>query len=301
MPGRSDNDVKNRWHRKTRNDPSLMTQNQDVAYPNIAPNAKNAKDTAGERAAAYSASDGEVDRSGESMTTATNSADGATTADGATMDGVVRESLVASGHRINARGGAYRVGVARSLGDKAAVAAAYLELRDRDPSTSMRAVALAARVSNTFAKKVVDEVNAGKLVGPKTAAERACKRGIGSKSISREDGLVLLALREEAERMGRDGDGDGGGGKKRRRRMTMQDYSDRLFESTGNRVSTPVICRWFLKGGGSAGGATAAPCIGGRGEGGGGGGGGGGGSGENEWEAAVINGDAGVPVDDPRG
>jgi len=222
MPGRSDNDVKNRWHRTTRNDPSLMTQNQGVAYPNIAPNAKNAKDTAGERAAAYSASDGEVDRSGESMTTATNSADGATTADGATMDGVVRESLVASGHRINARGGAYRVGVARSLGDKAAVAAAYLELRDRDPSTS-------------------------------------------------------------------DGDGDGGGKKKKRRRMTMQDYSDRLFESTGNRVSTPVICRWFLKGGGSAGGATSAPCIGGRGEGGGGGGGGGGGSGENEGEAAVIN------------
>ena len=286
MPGRSDNDVKNRWHRKTRNDPALMTQNQGVAYPNIAPNAKNAKDMAGQRAAAYSAVDDEVDRGGEAVTTATNSADGTTTADGATMAGVVRESLVASGYRINARGGAYRVGMARSLGDKAAVAAAYLELRARDPSTSMRDVALAARVSNTFAKKVVDEVNAGKLVGPKTAAERACKRGIGSKSINREDGLVLLALREEAEWMGRDGDGEGGGGKKRRRRMTMQDYSDRLFESTGNRVSTPVICRWFLKGGGSA------PCIGGRGEG-GGSGGGGGGSGENEREAAVINGDAG--------
>jgi hypothetical protein len=266
MPGRSDNDVKNRWHRKTRNDPALMTQNQGVAYPNIAPNAKNAKDTAGERAAASAAGDDEVDRGGDAVTTASNSADGATTADGAAMVGVVRDSIVASGYRINARGGAYRVGVARSLGDKAAVAAAYLELRARDPSASMRAVALTARVSNNFAKKVVDEVNAGKLVGPKTAAERGCKRGIGSKSISREDSLVLLALREESERMGRDGDGEGVGEKKRQRRMTMQDYSDRLFESTGNRVSTPVICRWFLKGGGAAGAARAVPCIGGRGE-----------------------------------
>ena len=83
--------------------------------------------------------------------------------------------------------------------------------------------------------------------------------------------------------------------------MTMQDYSDRLFQSTGNRVSTPVICRWFLKGGGAAGGAIGAPCIGGGGEG-GGGGRGGGGSGKNGGGAAVINRDAGVPVDDqPHG
>ncbi len=31
----------------------------------------------------------------------------------------------------------------------------------------MRAVALVARVSNGFAKKVIDEINDGKLVGPK--------------------------------------------------------------------------------------------------------------------------------------
>jgi hypothetical protein len=295
MPGRSDNDVKNRWHRKTRNDPALMTQNQGVAYPSIAPNAK--KDKAGERAAASAAGDDEVDRGRDVATTATTSADGTTTADGAAMAGVVRDSLVASGYRINICGGAYRAGTARSLGEKASVAAAYLELRARDPSVSMRAVARAARVSNGFAKKVMAEVNAGKLVGPKTAAERACKRGIGSKTISRENSSVLLALREEAERIGRDGDREGDGGGKRRRRMTMQDYSDRLFESTRNRVSKQVICRWFLKGGGAARGAIGAPCIGGGGEG-RGGGRGGGGSGENEGEAAVINRDTGVPVDD---
>ena len=97
--------------------------------------------------------------------------------------------------------------------------------------------------------------------------------------------------------MGRDGDREEGGKKKRRRRMTMQDYSNQLFQSTGNRVLTLVICRWFLKGGGAARGAIGAPCIGGGGEG-RGGSRGGGGSGENEGEAAVINRDTGVPVDD---
>ena len=50
-----------------------------------------------------------------------------------------------------------------------------------------------------------------------------------------------------------------------------------------------------------SGGAIGAPCIGGGGEG-GGGGRGGGGSGENGGGAAVINRDAGMPVDDrPHG
>ncbi|KAL3784456.1 hypothetical protein ACHAW5_004016 [Stephanodiscus triporus] len=83
--------------------------------------------------------------------------------------------------------------------------------------------------------------------------KRACKRRTGSKSISPEDGVVLLALQEEGMRgKGSYGDGVSGGGKKRRRPMTIKEIRDRLFDATGNRVSKSAIRQWLLSGGGGA-------------------------------------------------
>ena len=72
-----------------------------------------------------------------------------------------------AGYTINVDGGRFRNGVARPLEDKVRVAEAYARLLEADSRISTRAVARAGKVSQTFAMKVIAEINAGYLVDPK--------------------------------------------------------------------------------------------------------------------------------------
>jgi hypothetical protein len=178
---------------------------------------------------------------------------------------VITESLLASGYKLNASGAPYRNGAAKSLTDKAAIASTYLQMKLADPNVSERAVAKAARVSRTYAKKVIDEVNSGQLVDD-TTKPRKRKRGPGVYSITPEDAKVLLAIQEEVGDY-RDGremfdehDTTMNGTtttttpkavvQKHNRwnvPISFGGYSDRLFETTGHRVSKSVICKWFQR------------------------------------------------------
>jgi len=61
----------------------------------------------------------------------------------------------------------YLHGAAKSLTDKARLHR-YLQMKLADPAVSERAVAKAARVSRTYVKKIIDEVNSGQLVDDTT-------------------------------------------------------------------------------------------------------------------------------------
>jgi hypothetical protein len=187
---------------------------------------------------------------------------------------VITESLLASGYKLNASGAPYRNGAAKSLADKAAIASIYLQMKLADPAVSQRAVAKAARVSCKYVKKIIDEVKSGQLVDD-TTKPRKRKRGAGVKSITPEDAKVLLEIQKEVgdyrgghEKMSdeqeTDNDDDGTSTttkkkKKKKKKAVVQKkrhhrwnvpislggYSDRLFETTGHRVSKSVICKWF--------------------------------------------------------
>jgi hypothetical protein len=177
---------------------------------------------------------------------------------------VITESLLASGYKLNASGAPYRNGAAKSLTDKAAIASIYLQMKLVDPNVSERAVAKAARVSRTYAKKVIDEVNSGQLVDD-TTKPRKRKRGPGVYSITPEDARVLLAIQEEVGdyrdccEMFEEHDTTMNGTtttttkkkavvQKHNRwnvPISFAGYSDQLFKTTGHRVSKSVICKWF--------------------------------------------------------
>lgn len=65
-----------------------------------------------------------------------------------------------------------------------------------DPAVSERAVAKATRVSRTYVKKFIDEVNSGQLVDD-TTKPRKRKRGAGVKSITPKDAKVLIEIQKE--------------------------------------------------------------------------------------------------------
>jgi hypothetical protein len=177
---------------------------------------------------------------------------------------VITESLLASGYKLNASGAPYRNGAAKSLTDKAAIASIYLQMKLVDPNVSERAVAKAARVSRTYAKKVIDEVNSGQLVDD-TTKPRKRKRGPGVYSITPEDARVLLAIQEEVgdyrdccemfEEHDTTMNGTTTTTKKKKAvvqkhnrwnvPISFAGYSDQLFKTTGHRVSKSVICKWF--------------------------------------------------------
>jgi hypothetical protein len=145
------------------------------------------------------------------------------------INNVIHQSLVHAGYTINANGGGFHNGVPRPLEDKVRVAEAYACLLESDPRTSTRAVARAGKVSRTFATKVIAEINASYLVDPKQKVrQQHVQRGAGAKTISDEDGEILLAMRRENNR------------------LTLCSYSIGLYNATGKYVSRSVICRWFL-------------------------------------------------------
>ena len=99
-------------------------------------------------------------------------------------------------------------------------------MKEKEPRTSIRDLAKATKVSLGFARKVVNELNNGRLIDPKDKPQRRAK-GAGSRSISEEDGRLLLELRsEDASRK-------------------LDDYKEILQQRTGTISSRTTICKWF--------------------------------------------------------
>jgi hypothetical protein len=90
----------------------------------------------------------------------------------------------------------------------------------------LQAVARAGKVSQSFATKVIAEINAGYLVAPKQKVRQQHVRcGAGTKTISDEGGEILLAMR------------------RKNNRLTLGSYSIGLHNATGKYVSRSVICK----------------------------------------------------------
>ena len=140
---------------------------------------------------------------------------------------MVRTSQEGAGYSFNSVGGVYRDGIARPFEDKIRVAEVYLEMREINPDTSIRALSRAANVSQKFATKVIGEIESGALIDPRLQ-ERYCARGAGSLTITYEDGLLLLALRAKNNQ------------------TTLNAYSRCLYLATGKFLSRNTICQWFL-------------------------------------------------------
>lgn len=99
----------------------------------------------------------------------------------------------------------------------------------RQPLFSINAIAKEAGVSWNFATKVIDKIQAGCLIDPKQVFRQLNERsGAGAKTISHDDGLLLLAMHAENNC------------------RTLANYRMSLYQATGNLVSKSVICKWFL-------------------------------------------------------
>jgi len=143
---------------------------------------------------------------------------------------ILQYSLVVSNVNKNGNGGYYRHGVAKTLVEKIDVAAKWIEMsNDGDNIPSIKALAKAAKVSWNFASKVVDELlKEGQIIDPKSLV-KDIPRGKGSKSITDEDGVILLRMRSENNQ------------------RSLQDYRLGLYKETGKWLSRSVICQWFLR------------------------------------------------------
>jgi hypothetical protein len=67
------------------------------------------------------------------------------------LNNIIHQSQVHAGYFINANGGGFCNGAARSLEDKVRVAEAYAQLLKADPAASVRAVAREGKVSRGYA------------------------------------------------------------------------------------------------------------------------------------------------------
>ena len=142
---------------------------------------------------------------------------------------MIKTSLVAAGFCVNARGGAYENGIAQPIQDKAAVAQKYFDLEENllaGEQISVLSLADACAVSWKFAKKVVNEIENGQLIDPKTIV-RGRKHSYGAMILSDGDCFYLLHLRNL------------------KNRLILRDYAYRLAVDRGTIVSRSVICKWF--------------------------------------------------------
>jgi hypothetical protein len=142
---------------------------------------------------------------------------------------VLQYSIAIANVSMNVNGGYYRNGVAKPLVEKLNVAAKWVEMSNESGNhPSIKAFARAANVSRDFATKVVNELRDGQIFDPKSLV-RNIPRGKGSRSITDDDGSILLRLRSENNQ------------------HSLNDYRLSLHQETGKWVCRSVICQWFLR------------------------------------------------------
>jgi hypothetical protein len=114
------------------------------------------------------------------------------------INNIIHQSQVHAGYSINANGGGFCNGAARPLEDMVRVAEAYARLLKANPVASVRAIAREGKVSRGFASKVIAEIEDGQLMDLKQKVRRHDgQHGAGAKTISDEDGEIMLAMRRE--------------------------------------------------------------------------------------------------------
>jgi hypothetical protein len=146
------------------------------------------------------------------------------------VNNIIHQSQVHAGYSINANGGGVCNVAVRPLEDKVRVAEAYALLLKADPVVSVRAVAREGKVLRGFASKVIAEIEDGCLMDPKQKVRwYDGQPGAGAKTISDEDGEILLAMQRENNQ------------------LTLGSYSIGLYNATGKYVLRSVICKWFLQ------------------------------------------------------
>ena len=128
---------------------------------------------------------------------------------------------------MNEHGGFYKKGCTYDIVKKKEVAEIYEHLKTPNSAPSARTVASEAKVSITFASKVIKEVEAGELIDPSQIVSPKSK-GVGSRLFTETDELVLLQLRQENPT------------------RTLSSYRRGLYQCTGTSASESTICKWFL-------------------------------------------------------
>ena len=107
---------------------------------------------------------------------------------------VLQYSIAVANVSMNVNGGYHRNGVAKPLVEKLNVAANWIEMSNESGNhPSIKAFTRAANVSRDFATKVVNELRDGQIIDPKSLV-RNIPRGKGSRSITDDDGSILLRL-----------------------------------------------------------------------------------------------------------
>ena len=132
-----------------------------------------------------------------------------------------------SGISVNIHGSFYKNGSSYDIVKKMEVATVYERLKNGDPNVSLRKVAREAKVSCGFAKKVIEEADAGELVDPTTILSSR-KNGPGSRLFTEADEVVLLQLRTANPT------------------RSLASYRRALYQITGTVASEATICKWFL-------------------------------------------------------
>jgi transposase len=141
-------------------------------------------------------------------------------------DILVTES--SSALRINENGGIYHLGATFSVVDKHRIGALYKRLQREHGTVSSRFLAKEAKCGRSTAQKIIKELESHDAVLDPSERQLTREKGIGGRSLTLPDKILLLELR--AEIPGR----------------SLPDYQQRLLATTGTVVSTTTISDWFL-------------------------------------------------------
>jgi transposase len=110
---------------------------------------------------------------------------------------------------------------------KCEVAAKYKELSRYNNKVTATEVANETGVSHVYARKVMKEVDQGDTLVDPDSKTRDCARGPGSMTLSHEDELTLLHLRDLNPQ------------------RSLASYQSELYQRYGTIVSAAVISKWF--------------------------------------------------------
>lgn len=129
-------------------------------------------------------------------------------------------------YEINSNGGVYRPGARYSDEKKLSVVLKFFELLDDGEEVTVRLLARAAGVGKTYAATIIEEINDGTISFGVTNNNTNRPRGIGSKTLSPADELVLLSVYYDNPK------------------ALLSTYQGTLL-SHGTFVSTSTLSAWF--------------------------------------------------------
>ena len=128
---------------------------------------------------------------------------------------------------VNENGGVYHCGKLYDDMKKVEVVLKYMELLEEEGRVTCRRLGEVACVGKTYASQVIQEVRARTVVLGTMRPEKDIPRGIGSKTLTPDDELVLLSIYYDNPKA---------------LRIT---YQATLIQTTGTYVSLSTLSQWF--------------------------------------------------------